>query len=347
MTSNAGTPRICVVGSFMMDLTVRASRRPASGETLQGTSFQVSLGGKGFNQAVAARRAGADVSFVGMVGTDEFGDRFLEGLSHEGIDATHVIRRPGTGTGVGLPLVEDGGQNSIVIVPRANLELSAADVATARDAIESSDILLLQLELDPSTALAAARIAHAAGRTVILNPAPFAPLDPELLATVDVLVPNEGEARSLAGRGPFDNALPADPDGSVGPDAFPRDSADVVPFLRRDFHGDLVITLGSDGVLVAPSSGEDPVHLPAVEAPVVDTVGAGDVFCGVLGTGIAGGLPLVEAARRANAAAALAVGNPGGADAAPTREQIEALESRSPSPSAPDDRVPSNSGLTF
>lgn len=303
-----------MVGSFMTDLVVTAPRRPRAGETLRGHDFRISLGGKGYNQAVAARRAGASVEFVGMVGIDDFGSDFLEGLRAEGIGAAHVLTSGRTGTGVGLPLVDDSGQNSIVIVPRANLELAVPDLDQARTTIESASVLLLQLELDPAVTSRAAQIAHAAGRTVLLNPAPFAPLDDRTLRDVDVLVPNEGEARSLAGT---DDDAPLD---------------QVVSNLRRRFHGHLVITLAEAGALIAPA-GTTPFHLPAHEARVVDTVGAGDIFCGVLGAGLAEGLSLASAVRRSNAASALAIGRRGGAESAPSRAQIVALADAQGTPS--------------
>ena len=165
-------PEVCVVGSFMMDLVVRAPRRPAVGETLVGDSFEMFLGGKGFNQAIAAARAGARTAMVGRVGGDDFGKCFLEALERDGIDAAFVTRDETLGTGVGLPLVEPSGANSIVIVPRANHRQDAGDVRAAKPAIESARVVLLQLELSAPVALEAARIARAAGRTVVLNPAP-------------------------------------------------------------------------------------------------------------------------------------------------------------------------------
>jgi len=302
--------KVCVVGSFMADLVVTAPRRPQPGETLRGHDFAIYPGGKGYNQAVASRRAGAAVSFVGMLGKDAFGDMFVADLEAEGIDTTHVRRHAEVGTGVGLPVVEDDGQNSIIIIPRANLELTPADVEDAEGAIAGADVLLLQLELTLETTAAAARIARAAGTTVLLNPAPFATLPAEILKDVDVLVPNEGEARAFVG----------------APDETPI--ADVAALLRDTCHGALVVTLGGDGVLVSDAAGD--VVVRSHRVPVVDTVGAGDVFCGALGSALAEGLDLPAAVAWANAAGALAVGRRGGSTSAPFREEIRALlDSRS------------------
>lgn len=296
------TATVCVVGSFMIDLVSRTHRRPGAGETVVGTSFATFLGGKGYNQAVAARRAGADVSFVGRVGADAYGDAFREGLRAEGIDATHVVSDPDVGTGVGLPVIDDEGQNAIVIVPRANWSVTVEDVEAAHRAIAQADVLLLQLELPMAVVVAAAQLAHDAGTTVVLNPAPYDPVPAELLKLVDVLVPNETEAQALAG--------------------LPGTTGDVVRRLADQRRGRLVVTLGDAGVVVCDDDGQ----LYAVDAcPVaetVDTVGAGDVFCGVLGTCLANGDTLITAAETANAAAAIAVTRTGSADAAPRADEI-------------------------
>lgn len=282
----------------MYDLVATTSVRPRPGETVMGTNFETFVGGKGFNQAVAARRAGADVRVIGRLGDDPFGAEFRSFLHAEGIGAEHVLADAGSGTGVGLPVVETGGQNSIIIVPRANLHVTKHDVAAASNAIVSADVLLVQLELPMETVLAAVRLAHGAGVRVVLNPAPFAELPRDLLAMVDVLVPNEGELLELAG------ATEGDPIEQVATEFW------------RGRHGALVVTLGSDGVLVL--DGDAPLErVPAVSVDAVDTIGAGDTFCGNLGARLAAGDDLRHAVSVANAAAALSVQRHGGAPAAP------------------------------
>jgi ribokinase len=301
--------RVCVIGSFMMDLIVRAARRPQAGETVVGSSFTTFLGGKGFNQAVAAARAGARTSMIGRLGDDDYGRRFLAHLDHESIERSYVIVDTEVGTGIGLPLVEDSGENSIVIVPQANSRVSAADVRAAAAAIQSADVLLLQLELPVEAACEAARIARESATTVILNPAP-APGDAGavdgLVGLVDVLVPNLTEASQLARRGA------ADPDVA-------RTATD----LRDRFGGIVTVTLGSAGVYVLDGDGAQ--LIPAHNVPVVDTVGAGDAYCGALGAWLAAGASLRHAVRCANAAGALAVGTPGAEPAMPTRAAILSL----------------------
>lgn len=300
---------VCVLASFMYDLVVTTPVRPRPGETVAGTSFETFVGGKGFNQAVAARRAGAEVSVIGRLGDDSFGEEFRSFLHAEGIAADHVLADAGSGTGVGLPVVEAGGQNSIVIVPRANLHVTRHDVAAASGAIAAADVLLVQLELPMAATLAAVRIAHGSGVRVVLNPAPYAELPADLLAMVDVLVPNEGELRRLAG---------ADPDAPA---------AEVARAWWRGRHGALVVTLGEDGALVLDGAA-DPVHVPGLAVDAVDTIGAGDTFCGNLGARLAAGDSLPEAVMVANAAAALSVQRHGGAPSAPFAEETSGLLSR-------------------
>jgi ribokinase len=302
------TGRLCVVGSFMMDLVVRAPRRPLAGETIVGHGFDMFLGGKGFNQAVAAARCGATTAMVGRLGDDDFGRRFRECLAIEGIDDTHVAVDAAAGTGIGAPLVETGGENSIVVIPRANAALSPVHIEAAAPAITSATVLLLQLELPVVTAVAAARLARDAGVTVVLNPAPaLAAVDmAPLRGLVDVLVPNETEAMMLAG-------AVTNGDGSVG----------LAATLRRWSGAAVVLTAGGAGCVLADGEGTESVASHPVD--VVDTVGAGDAFCGVLGAWLADGSSLREAVRHANAAGALAVTRAGAEPSMPRRDDVVAL----------------------
>lgn len=295
---------VVVVGSFMTDLVVRTPRRPRAGETVVGTEFERFLGGKGCNQAVAAARAGAAVAMVGRLGDDEHGRDFLDLLVREGIDAAHVVVDGSAGTGVATPLVEPSGENSIVIVPRANSGVSPDDVAAAANAIRGAWVLLLQLELPLPTALAAARCAHEAGVTVVLNPAPAVGDLEGLEGLVDVIVPNEVEAAALTG--------------------IEDDPLAAAKALRERFGGAVVVTLGAQGSLVLPAdgtSGQVATHV----VDVVDTVGVGDAYCGSLGARLAAGDDLLAAARWASAAAALAVTAKGAEPSLPTAAQVEAL----------------------
>lgn len=308
MTTASAGGRVTVVGSFMMDLAVRAARRPEPGETVLGTSFDMFLGGKGFNQAVAAARSGAATAMVGRVGDDDFGRRFLDALDGDGIDRTHVGVDPDAGTGIGLPLIEPSGENSIVIVPRANAALGPDDVEAARAAIEAADVVLLQFEVPVAATLAAARLARSRGALVVLNPAPAAIVDLDaFVGLVDVLVPNRIEGTQLL-------------DGRAGP------AEDDVTALADHYRCEVVLTLGGEGAVVLDGAGVERIAAHVVD--VVDSVGAGDAFCGALGAALAAGATLGQAAVQANAAAALAVTRRGAEPSLPTAAAVRDLLGR-------------------
>jgi ribokinase len=309
---------VCVVGSLMMDLTVRVSRRPDPGETVVGLGLEEFLGGKGFNQAIAAARSGAVTSLIGRVGNDEWGSRFRGCLRREGVGARHVVTDSREGTGAGMPVVDETGENAIVIVPRANGCVTVADIEAARSAIVAADVLLLQLELPLAPVVAAARLAREAGARVVLNPAPAAADLSAFAGLVDVVVPNEGEALRLSGLGGEGASLRQDPEAldAVGRALHDRTGADVV------------VTLGAGGAYVLDRG--MPARLRAHEVAVVDSVAAGDVFCGALGATLASGASLIDAAAYANAAAALAVTRPGAEPSIPTRPEVQAMVGASP-----------------
>jgi ribokinase len=321
---------VCVLGSFMKDLVASAERRPLPGETLHGTGFAEFLGGKGVNQAIAAARMGARTAIVGTVGDDRYGEEFLELLTSDGVETGWVVRHPELGTGVGLPLVLPDGSNSIIIVSRANAAITPADVEAAAEVLTASAVLSVQLELPVAASRAALRVASEAGATTILTPAPVGPVDPSLAAFVDILVPNEVEAAALTG-------LDCD-DESQWP-AIARQLSD-----QWDLRG-CVITLGSRGAFVLDRSGSSSteIRVEAHQVATIDTVGAGDAFCGSLAASLAAGALLPDAVRLANAAGALSTTVSGAAASAPDRSAALALlngsgphpSDRSPSPVGP------------
>lgn len=244
--------RVVVIGSINLDLSVATPHLPAPGETVPGTTLSRQLGGKGANQAIAAARAGAHVTLVAAVGTDEPADRLVEEIAGWGVDQ-QLIRRVDGPTGTAVITVDHSGENTIVIVPGANHAL--ADLTNAEaEQIRASDILLVQLEIPLPAVTAAIRVAVAAGVTVLLNPSPLQPLPPEVIAGVDVLVANEGEAAQLS------------------------EHVD-------DLH--LIVTRGSRGASYRGPAGRFDVAAPLVEA--VDTTGAGDAFTGALAAAWIGG----------------------------------------------------------
>jgi ribokinase len=308
---------VCVVGSFMMDLSLRAPRRPSSGETVLGTSFEMFLGGKGFNQAIASVRAGSQTAMVGRVGRDEFGERFLDCLRGEGVDVTGVFVDDREGTGVAVPLVDDQGENSIVAVPRANYQVTVDDVDAAGDLIAGCDVMLLQLELPVDTVSAAARVGHDAGVTVVLNPAPAVAAAEAFGGLVDVVVANRAEAAQLTGA------------------SITTEPLELALALRGACASAVILTLGEDGAWVVDRDGT--LHVAAHAVPVLDTVGAGDAFCGTLAARLARGEVLRHAAVVASAAGALSVTVAGAEPSMPRAADVEALLSHASGTHAPRD----------
>lgn len=290
---------IAVLGSANMDLVATVDRAPGRGETVTGRTFTTVPGGKGANQALAAARGGGDVAFLGAVGDDEFGRRVTALLADAGIDVSGlaVSDRP---TGTAHITVDATGDNSIVVVPGANGTVTSLTDAH-RAAIDAADLLMMQLELPLPLVTEAARYARSRGVRVVLTPAPAVALPAELLAAVDVLVPNEHEAALLAGV---------------------DDPVDAARSLAAG-GGDVVVTLGGRGALRVSGGAETAV--PAFPVEAVDTTAAGDTFAGVLAVGLADGLDWPDALRRASAAAALSVQRPGASSSMPDRAEIDAF----------------------
>jgi ribokinase len=306
------SPSVCVTGSFMLDLVMRVSRRPERGATIFADDFGIFRGGKGFNQAVAARRMGARVAMIGRLGNDEFAGRFRAAFVAEGIDGSGVVVDDDEGTGVATPLIEADGNNSIVVAPRANMRLSPADVERAAPLINGADALLLQMEVPPETSEAAARIARRAGRLVILNPAPATPVPDSLFRLADLLTPNEVEAAALSGI-------------SIDGVAAAYTAAEA---LRARGAGTVIITLGALGAVAVGERLH--LHSPAVPVPVVDTTAAGDAFNGALAVALAEGSELPRALVVANAAGACAVTRLGAEPSLPRRHEVFTLIRRDP-----------------
>ncbi len=302
------TPRrIAVVGSVNMDLVLRAPRMPQVGETLLGTSFCQVPGGKGANQAVAAARQGALVSMIGRVGADAFGLALRAALAADGIALDLLGTSADAPSGVAAIVVDNDGNNSIVLAPGANMQLGVADIDAARAAICAGELLVCQLEVPLAVVSHAIGLARQAGRAVLFNPAPVSPLPPGLLAQVDYLVVNETEAAQLTG---------IVPDGE-------RAARRAALALLAQGAGAVLLTLGAQGVLVAV---DGCVHaIGAVRVRAVDSTAAGDTFVGALAVALLDGLDPVGAAMRAQYAAALSVTRHGAQSAIPTRAEVDAF----------------------
>jgi len=283
----AKRPRIAVVGSANIDLTTFTGRFPKPGETIFGDSFDLGFGGKGANQAVAARLCGADVFMVARVGSDLFGPATIENFKKQGIDATHVKQVEGVSSGVSPIFVEPNGQNRIFVVKGANERLKPADVDAAADLLKTVDCIVLQFEIPLETVYHCVRFARDNGIRCIVNPAPAQPVDLKALEGLDYFVPNESESETIAGM-PVKNA---------------EDAKKVAEKLLAGGVKRVIITLGANGSLLAGREGME--HLPAFPVKSVDSTGAGDAFIGSFAVFLGEGLAEREAVRRANLYAGL------------------------------------------
>ena len=302
--------RIIVVGSANVDLVARAPHIPSPGETVLGRDFVTALGGKGANQAVAAARLGADVTFITRVGHDSFGDQCLEGYAQNQIDLSFAHRDETEPTGIALIAVADDGENSIIVASGANMALTPADVQAAAAAFENADVLLLQLEIPLDTVAEAARLARKKGVKVVLNPAPAQPIPAQILETVDVITPNRIELAQLLGASEEDVLAMSD-----------EQLAKAVLSLGP---ASGVLTLGAEGALAAGSWGWQ--RVPAFEISAVDTTGAGDAFNGGLAVALALGQgDLANMVRFASACGAIAATRYGAQPSLPTLAEVEAL----------------------
>ncbi len=299
--------QVTVVGSFMYDLVATVPRRPKTGETLVGNTFGMFLGGKGANQAIAASRAGSKVTMVGRLGNDFFGKQFLEKFSREGINTDFVTQDDENGTGVAMPLIDASGDNSIVIIPQANMALTVENINQAQSTIADADVLVMQCEVPMDANQRAAEIAKQNDTLVILNPAPAQLIPDQILKLVDIIIPNEIETETLTG-------LPTKTENEVlvaGRDLLSKGVETVI------------LTLGDRGSLLLNEDGEK--LIPAFDVSVVDTTAAGDSFCGVLAASLANGISINLSVEIANAAGALAVTKLGAEPSLPQRDAIDDL----------------------
>ena len=294
--------KILVVGSINMDMVVRVPHIPKPGETVLGGDFETFPGGKGSNQAVAAARMGGEVTMVGRVGNDDFGNSLIQSLVDNNIKTTQVIKDSEARTGVAMIAVSADGENMIVVASGANSKVSPEDVSNARPLMRETDILLVQLECPLETVTAAIELAKAYDVPVQLNPAPAQPLSGALITSVDYLTPNQQELLTLTEETNMDAAIKK---------------------LQNWGLKNLIITLGANGARVI-SEGMDQ-HLPAHEITAVDTTAAGDAFNSALAVALAEKRPLLSAVRCGMAAGALATTKRGAQPSLPTREAVEDL----------------------
>jgi ribokinase len=299
---------IVVAGSLNIDLVVRAPRLPSRGETVQNGRFAIFHGGKGANQAVAAARMGAATAMIGRIGDDAFGSRLREGLRVSGVETAGITVTSGTASGVAVIIVDEHGENQIVVAPGANGRLRPEDVIGMLPRFPGAAILLLQLEVPLDTVHAAAAAARAAGMRVLLDPAPAVPLTDELYALVDAIFPNEIEASILTGL------------EVTGPESAAR----AARVLRARGPSTVVVKLGARGAWVH-LDGRD-IHIEGLQAATVDATAAGDVFCGAAAACLDEGDSWAEALTTANAAAALSTTRAGAQESIPTRDEVRRFQ---------------------
>jgi ribokinase len=298
------TAAAVVVGSLNMDLVMRVQRPPLAGETLFGRGFSMAEGGKGGNQAVASARLGASVAMVGRVGADSFGAQLRAALQRDHVDVDHVRHAAdGTPTGVAMIMVEESGENRIILAPGANLALTPADIDAASGLIAQAKLVVVQLEVPIPSVMHAILAAAHAGAGVLCNPAPAQDLPPEAWHHIDYLVPNETEASLLTG------IAVADPPSAA--------AAARVARARGVRH--VLITLGAQGVFIADPQGER--LLAARDVQAIDTTAAGDCFIGGLVAGLCETMSIDQAARLGIAAASLCVTRAGAQPSLPTRRE--------------------------
>ncbi|NET58150.1 MAG: ribokinase [Symploca sp. SIO2E6] len=293
---------IIVFGSINLDLVTKTPRLPIPGETLRGYEFFTAGGGKGANQAVAAAQLGISTKLVGRLGDDDFGRQLHHSLQATGVDTEGIVVDTASSSGIAVIMVDDAGENQIILIPGANERLGEADVARLKNLLPAAAVLLLQLEIPLAAVLSAALAAQQAGVPVILDPAPVQELPPELYQNVDILTPNQVEAAQLVG--------------------FPVDSqeaaAQAATVLRQRGVGTVIVKLGYKGAFCATES--ESFFVPVFPVQAVDTVAAGDAFNGALAVALAKGLSLRQAVVWGSAAGAIAVTQAGAQTSLPKLE---------------------------
>lgn len=295
---------VLVVGSFVTDLVATTDRAPEAGESVRGNSFNIYLGGKGVNQAVAARRMGADVVMVGCVGRDTFGDNFIDVLKKEGM-TTDYIKRSDSPTGCSLVILDKSGQNRICMTPGANLDYTVEDLRGVEHLVEEADVVVTQCEMIPEIVDELARMCKKHSKKLILNPAPARIMSDEVISSSYVISPNETELGVLVGSEPVTD----------------QDYIDGAKVLLEKGADNVIVTLGSRGSLLV---NKDTVEIvPAMKVKAVDTVGAGDSFTGSLSAFVTEGKDVLSAMRLSTRVAGIQVTRHGAIPSMPYREEIE------------------------
>lgn len=300
---------ILVIGSSNTDMVIKTRKFPSPGETVLGGDFFMNTGGKGANQALAAKRLGGDVTFIGKIGTDIFGQRAIEFLKKEGVIVDFVFIDPDNHSGVAMITVDQNGENSIIVADSSNNTLSSSDIAKISKVIDSSDIILLQLEIPVDTVTFISKYAKRLNKKIILNPAPATFLPDEIYKNITIITPNETEIELLTGIKVINE----------------NTALKSALALKEKGVENIIITLGSAGSFVLSKEFTGIISAPKVKA--LDSTAAGDTFCGALAVGISKGYKFENAVKFANFAAALSVTRIGAQNSVPfENEVLEFLE---------------------
>lgn len=305
-------PKIAVIGSINMDLVIRCETLPLPGQTLLAHSSTEVCGGKGANQAVAAARAGGDVTMIGRVGDDAFAERLMANLQQADIQTDHVLRTDNCASGLAVIAVEDSGENSILVVPGANARVTVQDIENVRPLIESSEFILLQLEVPLDAVEAAIHIAKAADVRVILDPAPAPSAWPDFFFQVDLVCPNESEAAAFSGS--KSRSISPEPVETI------RQAEKLARRIQARGIPNVAITMGTQGTLLF--DGTTAQLIPPFAVVTADSTAAGDAWAGAMAVYWAEHHPLADAVRFGNAAGALAASRAGAQPSLPTRSEI-------------------------
>ncbi len=312
--------KIVVVGSTNIDMMAKVHHLPSCGETVGDAEFSQAIGGKGMNQAIAAARLGGDVTFVTALGNDHYASMLKALLRREGIATDYVIDDAEHPTGMALIYVSHAGDNCIAVAPGANHTLQPELVATFERAISDADVVVMQAEIPYETIRTTAKLAHSLGKKVVLNLAPACQADADLLSVVDVLVVNEVEGAAVAGLTFDNNNLDA-----------------IIDRLRLTGIPNIVVTVGKDGAyLITPFTS---VHVASWKVEAVDTIAAGDTFCGALAVRFSDGYVTEDDMRYANAASAIAVTRPGATTSIPTADEVADFIASQPNQSILDEQL--------
>ena len=298
---------IVIIGSSNVDFIMKMDHLPARDETVTGAEFMQTFGGKGANQAVAAGRAGGDVTFVNCVGDDPYVERMLAGFRESGVHTGHIFRESGVASGTALVMIGEGGHNYLSVAPGANNRLSPARVDAVREAIAGAAYVLMQFEIPPESIVRVLEVAEEEGVPVVWNYAPALPFDVAQLGRVEIVIANEPEACALTGIEVSD----------------PASAETAARRLREMGAATAIITLGEAGSVMA--NGDTVTRIPAFPVAATDTTAAGDTYCGCLVVALAEGRTLSEAVRFASAAGALCVQRFGAQPSIPWREEIDAF----------------------